>query len=136
MAAKNSVYTIKKKSIFKFDQWWSSKIKPRIDPACDKLFKVRPVIDTIKIKIDPEEHNSVDEIMIPFKEPSSLKQYIRNNPHKWRIKVFARAGTSGIVYDFDMYVGKGTTSNYLGISGDIVIKHSKNLPKNQNVVYG
>ena len=85
------------------------------------------------------EYNSVDELIIPFKGRSSLKQYVRNKPHKWGIKVFARAGSSGIVYDFEEYVGKGTVKNVspLGISGDIVLRLVDGLPKGQNYsVYG
>jgi hypothetical protein len=69
-----------------------------------------------------EENNSVDELIIPFKGWSSLKHCVRNKPHKLGIKVFASAGSSGIVYDYEVYVGKGTAKNVsaLGISGDIV----------------
>ncbi|XP_071748992.1 piggyBac transposable element-derived protein 3-like [Lepeophtheirus salmonis] len=73
--------------------------------------------------------------MVPFKGRNSLKQYMRNKPQKWGIKVFARCGTSGILYDFEVYVGKGTTvysSLKLGISRDIVIRLVSKLPKNQN----
>lgn len=72
--------------------------------------------------------------MIPFKGHSSLKQYIRNKPHKWGIKTFARAGVSGIIFDFEIYVGKGTIKNPtdLGISGDIVLRLIENLPGNKN----
>lgn len=112
-------------------------MKTRGDPFYDKLFKVRPFIETIKnnlSKIEPEEHNSVDEIMIPFKGHSSLKQYVKNKPHKWGIKVFARAGISGIIYDFEVYVGKGTAgeNSELGISGDVVVKLCSGLPKHRN----
>lgn len=112
-------------------------MKNRGDPDYDKLFKVRPLIEALKTnfsKIEPEENNSVDEIMIPFKGNSSLKQYIKSKPHKWGIKLFARAGISGIIYEFEVYVGKGTAgeSTELGISGDIVLKMCSNLPKNRN----
>lgn len=115
----------------------NSNCKSRSDPAYDKLFKVRPLIDQLRenfLTIEPEEHNSIDEIMIPFKKRSSLKQYIKNKPHKWGIKVFSRAGISGIVYDFEIYVGKGTTreSTDLGISGDIVIRLAQHIPQNKN----
>ena len=71
-----------------------------------------------------EEYNSVDELIIPFKGRSSLKQYVRNKPHKQGIKVFARTGYSGIVYDFEVYMGKGTVKNVSppGINGDIVLR--------------
>lgn len=88
----------------------NSNMKARDDPNYDKLFKVRPFIDSVKasfLETEPEEYNSVDELIIPFKGRSSLKQYVKNKPHKWGIKVFARAGTSGNVYDFEIYRGKG-----------------------------
>ncbi|KAJ4438316.1 hypothetical protein ANN_14258 [Periplaneta americana] len=78
----------------------NSNMKARDDPNYDKLFKVRPFIDRTRtsfLETEPEGYNSVDELIIPFKGRSSLKQYVKNKPHKWGIKVFARAGTSGIV---------------------------------------
>lgn len=115
----------------------NTQCKARDHPEYDKLFKVRPLIDKLRenfLKTEPEEHHSVDEIMIPFKGHSSLKQYVKNKPHKWGIKVFARAGVSGIIYDFEVYVGKGTTekSTELGISGDIVMRLSQYIPRNKN----
>ncbi|XP_068084847.1 piggyBac transposable element-derived protein 2-like [Anabrus simplex] len=116
----------------------NSRMKARTDPDYDKLFKVRPFVDKIREnfgKIEPEEHNVVDELIIPFKGRSSLKQYIKNKPHRWGIKVFARAGSSGIINDFEIYRGKGTLQNSdsnLGISGDIVIRLCEGLPKYQN----
>lgn len=115
----------------------NSNMKPRDDTEYDKLFKIRPVIDAVLSNfaaIELEEHISVDEIIIPFKGRSSLKQYIKNKPHKWGIKLFARAGISGIIYDFEVYIGKGTVKNAstLGISGDIVMRLVDNVPKNNN----
>jgi hypothetical protein len=74
--------------------------------------------------------------MISFKAHSTLKQYIKSKPHKWGLKVFARAEFGDIVYEFEIYVGKGTTEETeLGISWDIVIKLCEHLPKQRNV-YG
>jgi hypothetical protein len=100
-------------------------MKTRDDQKYDKLFKVRPFVDSVKSSFretEVEEHNSVAELIVPFKGRSSLKQYVRNKPHKRGIKVFARAGSSVIVYDFEVYVGRGTVKNVscLGISGDSV----------------
>ncbi|XP_049786255.1 piggyBac transposable element-derived protein 2-like [Schistocerca cancellata] len=115
----------------------NTKMKQREGPDYDKLFKVRPFVDKIKQGfsiIEPDEYNSVDELIIPFKCHSSLKQYVKSKPHKWGIKVFARAGSSGIVYDFEIYQGKGTVHNDtgLGISGYIVIRLVEGLPKYKN----
>ncbi|XP_049940854.1 piggyBac transposable element-derived protein 2-like [Schistocerca serialis cubense] len=112
-------------------------MKQREDPDYDRLFEVRPFVDKIKQGfsiIEPEEYHSVDELIIPFKGHSSLKQYVKRKPHKWGIKVFARAGSSGILYDFEIYRGKGTVHNDtgLGISGDTVIRLVEGLPKYKN----
>ncbi|XP_049782512.1 piggyBac transposable element-derived protein 2-like [Schistocerca cancellata] len=109
-------------------------MKQREDPDYDKLFKVRPFVDKFKQGfsiIEPEEYHSVDKLIIPFKSHSSLKQYVKSKPHKWDVKVFAHAGSSGIVYNFEIYRGKGTVHNDtgLGISGDIVIRFVEGLPK-------
>lgn len=54
-------------------------------------------------------------------------------PHKWGFKMFTRAGVSGIIYDFTLYIGEGTCKSYgLGISSDIVLFLSSNMPVNQN----
>ncbi|KAL1468327.1 hypothetical protein MTO96_041556 [Rhipicephalus appendiculatus] len=46
---------------------------------------------------------------------------------------FARAGASGFIYGFDVYVGKKTISqpSELGISGDIVLKLTEPLPSHK-----
>jgi len=112
-------------------------MKARDDPEYDKLFKVRQFVDSIKSsfqEIEVEGYNSVDELIIPFKGRSSLKQYVRNKSHKWGIKVFARTGSCGMVYDFEVYMAKGTvkTVSPLGISGDIVLRLVDGLLKEQN----
>lgn len=49
------------------------------------------------------------------------------------MKMFTRAGSSGIVYDFALYVGDGTCPAYgLGISSDIVLYLTSTMPKFQN----
>ena len=59
---------------------------------------------------------------------------IGTKPHKQGIKVFARTGSSGIVHNFEVYIGKGNVKNVspLGISGDIVLWLVDGLPKGQN----
>jgi len=63
----------------------NSAMKACDDPKYDKLFKVRPFVDSIKSSfqvMEVEEYDSVVGLIIPFKGWSSLKQYIRNKPHK------------------------------------------------------
>lgn len=54
---------------------------PRDDPNHDKLFKIRPFIDSVRNnmkKVPVEEYSSIDEIIIPFKGRSVMKQYNKN----------------------------------------------------------
>ena len=109
----------------------------RNEPGYDKLFKVRPFINSLRKNlsvVEQEEYSAVDEMVIPFKGHNSLKQYIKNKPHKWGIKVFARAGASGFCYDFEIYVGKGTVASEtgIGISGDVVLRLTERLPVGEN----
>ena len=64
----------------------NSKNELQSDPGCDKLFKVRPVIDSVLekcMKVPMEEQYSVDEQIIPTKGRSPLKHYLPKNPNKW-----------------------------------------------------
>uniref|UniRef100_UPI00358E4A90 piggyBac transposable element-derived protein 2-like n=1 Tax=Myxine glutinosa TaxID=7769 RepID=UPI00358E4A90 len=58
----------------------------------------------------------------------------KNKPHKWGIKVFTRAGVSGINYDFEIYTGKGTVANErgLGVGGEVVLRLLAEIPKGLN----
>ena len=94
----------------------------------DKLHKVRPLIEAVKrkfLEIPPSEHQSIDEQMVPFKGRSSIKQYMKNKPHKWGYKFFTRASSNGIVHDFEFYQGKNTVlpeSDEFGISGAVILR--------------
>lgn len=105
-------------------------------PGQDRLFKVRPLLNAIVNvcrAIPQEEHQSVDEHMIPFKGTSCMKQYVKKEPKNWGYKVFMRCGASGILYDFSIYIGKETCNTYnLGFSGDIVVDLCTDLPNYQN----
>lgn len=110
---------------------------PYDDPNHDKLFKMWPFIDALRDNfksIHVDEFLAVDEIIIPFKGRSVMKQHNKAKPHKWGIKLFALASKSGIIHDFEVYVGKGTlnSTSGLGLSGDIVVRLSEIIPKNEN----
>ena len=84
-------------------------ILDRNNPNYDRLFKIRPVLESIRSKcrsIDPEEKYFIDDQIIPFKARNTITQYLPTKPHKWGVKVFVRCGVSGITYDFSFYKGK------------------------------
>lgn len=77
--------------------------------AADKLFKVRPIIESLLTKfqaIPQAQKLCVDEQMVPFKGHSSLKQYLLKKPNKWGYKVFILCDTSELVHSFEIYTGK------------------------------
>ncbi|XP_060760426.1 piggyBac transposable element-derived protein 3-like [Neoarius graeffei] len=105
----------------------------------DKLWKLRRWLDAFRercLQVVPEEHNSVDEMMIPFRGKfSNIKQSMRGKPNPWGFKLWVRAGISGMLCDFDVYQGSvnGTQSrSELGLSGDVVMKLASTLPHGQN----
>lgn len=75
----------------------------------DKLWQIRPRLDAFRekcLQILPEEHNSVDEMMIPFKwNFIGIRQYMPGKPHPWGFNVWAGTGISGILCDFDVCQG-------------------------------
>ncbi|KAK2702175.1 hypothetical protein QYM36_019213 [Artemia franciscana] len=71
--------------------------------------------------------------MVPFKGCLGFKQYKKDKPNKWGIKIFSRSGASGIVYDSKVYSGKGTTvRSDLGFASDMVLRLVEYLSKSQN----
>ena len=79
------------------------------DKDFDKLYKVRPFINYSleeSTQIPQEEHHSVDELIFSTKSQTSLRQYRCNKPNNRGIKVWARCGVSGILFDFEIYTGR------------------------------
>ncbi|GFN90198.1 PiggyBac transposable element-derived protein 4 [Plakobranchus ocellatus] len=85
-------------------------------------------------KITPEQHNGVDEIIIPFKGSSQLKQYIRGKSYPWGIKLWRRAGAPVILYDFDVYQGSNTQKgpDSIGVGCDAVLRMASDIPSGMN----
>lgn len=103
----------------------------------DKIWKIRPWLDHLQRsfeKIIPEEHQAVDEIVIAFKGHSGLKQYLRLKPKKWGFKMWARCGSSGIVYQMDVYQGANPqkVKTPLGVGGEVVLQMTSKLAEGKN----
>ena len=89
----------------------NSKMPARDSPGFDKLFKLRPFLNSIRANFlsqyVPHKQVAIDEAMIKFKGRSSLKQYMPMKPIKRGIKMWCRAdGINGYLNDFDIYTGK------------------------------
>ncbi|KAK3883316.1 hypothetical protein Pcinc_012352 [Petrolisthes cinctipes] len=70
--------------------------KPKVD---DRFWKVRPLFDAINKAaeeyIEKIEYVSVDESMIKYFDPHSLKQFIRGKPVRFGYKVWVLAISTG-----------------------------------------
>ncbi len=101
--------------------------KRRNEEGYDPLFKVRPLVESIRgvcAALEPEECQSMDEQVIHYKIRVNVKQFMTKKPTKWGIKVFARCSSTGMIHDFIIYTGKNSTASqphpYLTSTGNIV----------------
>ncbi|KAK2717833.1 hypothetical protein QYM36_006589, partial [Artemia franciscana] len=101
------------------------KFKSKTDPGHDPLFKVRPIVGLLQenlMRTETEERHCIDEQIIPFKGRSVMWLYLQNKPYKWGLKVFTRAGSSGSMYDIEIYQVRGTVqAGPFGLGGDVVM---------------
>jgi len=110
----------------------------------DRAWKIRPWIEALNSNfaiVNPEEEQSVDEIMVAFKGRFLLKQYLPKKPRKWSFKLWARCGASGFLHVFDIYQGKGTgllkqnccdDFSDCGLGGNVVLQLCSDLPEKHN----
>jgi len=93
----------------------------------DKYWKIRPVIDILHNSfhsaISTSHHIAIDEMMVPFKGRSSMKQYLKSKPKKWGFKIWVQAGTNGYVHCFELYQGALKNNKSLfGPIGETVLR--------------
>ena len=75
---------------------------------------------------------SVDEQIIPSKiKRSRIWQFNRKKTVKWAFKMFLRARSSGIMYDFFLYSGKGSVGAENYFSEGSVMRLVKHLPQHK-----
>ena len=125
----------------------NNKLPNRNSPLYNKCFKVQPLIDQFRAKFSllaiPETYMSVDEQIIPFKGAHSLKRYLPKKPKKRGYKMWAMAGISGYVYDFEVEGGLGTKGppngcdppNSCGESGFVVLRLAKDLESGKHQLF-
>ncbi|XP_068712041.1 piggyBac transposable element-derived protein 4-like [Montipora foliosa] len=88
----------------------------RGDANHDKLYKVRPLLDSVVSSIPseyrPTKNVSIDEAMISFKGRLGIKQYMPLKPVKRGIKVWECADAlNGYVCNLSVYTGKERHAN-------------------------
>jgi hypothetical protein len=99
-----------------------------------KDWKLKPFLSALKgncLRVVQEQHEAVDEMSIPYKGKRGPRHYNPAKPSKWHFTVYARAGSSGFIYDFELFTGSHPQPpSSAGVSGDIVLRLSDSLPPN------
>ena len=97
------------------------------DPDRDRLYKVRPVVEYLVNKFRtvyvPEDHISLDEELLLWKENLAFKQYIAMKRVRFGIKLFSLCETSGYLWNSFVYLGKEPNRN--GDDPDLVRRLGK-----------
>ena len=90
----------------------------------------------INKSVPQEEMQPIDKQIIPTKSRCGIEQYMPKMPNKWGIKLWARCGICGIVYDFEIYTGKAPSSQdkipVIMMGGNVLHRLTKSLPYHQN----
>jgi len=109
-----------------------------VDPAAenpdDKLRKVESFIDHFKSRClalyQPRQQLAIDERMVKSRHRSGIRQYIKDKPTKWGIKLWVLADSSnGYTIDFNVYIGKaaGRDVSVHGLGYDVVVHLMQNF---------
>jgi len=111
-------------------------------PGYDALFKVRKLLDLIIPRLMLEYHVheelAVDEAMIPFKGRLDFKQYMKDKPTKWGIKVFVLVDLrNGYVKCIQIYTGKNSelSKNEVGLTSSVVLELLEGLEQTHPKVF-
>lgn len=117
----------------------NSKNVSRNDPEHDRIFKIRPVVESCNAaykKVLLEEHLCVDEQMCSTKARNVLKRYNPQKPHKWGYKIYVLSGVSGYAYKTEIETGKENVTlpeePDLGAASNVVMRLARMIPRHQN----
>ena len=104
-------------------------VDPDEEDEEDKLRKVSSFLEFFKQKCKdlyrPFQRVAVDERMVKSKHRSGIRQYIKNKPTKWGIKLWVLADSlNGYTCDFDVYIGRNAQREVSpnGLGYDVVMK--------------
>lgn len=100
--------------------------KARDHPQFDRLFHVRKILTKLNQTFSEHyqlgAHVSVDESIVPFKGRTHMKQYCKDKPHKWGVKIWCLCcADTGYFYSFAPYAGKGSLEHKFGLCTDSVL---------------
>ena len=104
-------------------------VDPNAEDPSDKLRKVSSFVALFKEKCkslyQPFQQIAIDERMVKSKHRSGIRQYIKNKPTKWGLKLWVLADSAnGYTWDFNVYIGRaaGREVSEYGLGYDVVMK--------------
>ena len=105
---------------------------PTSETPGQKLRKVEEFLasfkERCKVLYQPEQKLAIDERMVKSKARSGIRQYMKDKPTKWGLKLWVLAdSTNGYTVDFNVYIGKDAskdTSEH-GLGYDVVMELMK-----------
>ena len=103
----------------------NSTLSPPHTPGYNKFGKIAQIITMLRSRFahvwNLGRNISIDEVMIPFKGRSSLKQYMSMKHIKRGIKVWARAdANNGYISAFKVYTGRKGNTTEKGLGAAVV----------------
>ena len=108
----------------------------------DKLHKIRYILDTVrqsfKDKYVQHKEVTVHEAMVPFKGRLDFKQFIKDKPVKFGIKLWVCAdAVTAYCYNLEVYTGKhgGQINKLMGLSARVVIGLTKPIHNFGHIVF-
>lgn len=84
-------------------------VDPTTEVPREKLRKVESFVNYFKTRCrelcQPKQNLAIDERMVKSSHRSGIRQYIKNKPTKWGIKLWVLADSSnGYTIDYDIYI--------------------------------
>ena len=104
-------------------------VDPSSEPDGDKLRKINSLLEFFKERCkelyQPRRNVAVDERMVKSRHRSGIRQFNKDKPTRWGIKLWVLADSSnGYTIDFNVYIGKvaGQEISANGLGYDVVMK--------------
>lgn len=104
-------------------------VNPANEDKSHKLRKVESFINDFKSRClalyQPRQNLAIDERMVKSRHRSGIRQYIKDKPTRWGIKLWVLADSSnGYTVDFNVYIGKaaGQRIGEFGLGYDVVMR--------------
>ena len=104
-------------------------VNPANEDKSHKLRKVESFINDFKSRClalyQPRQNLAIDERMVKSRHRSGIRQYIKDKPTRWGIKLWVLADSSnGYTVDFSVYIGKaaGQRISEFGLGYNVVMR--------------